>query len=63
MVPIAAVPTRNMEGSCGFDRVAGRYRADRVRAEDPENDRLAGREGRIARGIYAPDALRRKGLR
>jgi hypothetical protein len=63
MAPIAEVPTCNLEGTFGFDLVAGRYVADRVRAEEPEDDWLAGREGRIPKGIYTPDALRRQGRR
>jgi len=63
MVPIAEVPTCNMEGSFSYDLVAGRYVADRVSAEEPADDWLAGREGRIPQGIYTPDALRRQGLR
>jgi hypothetical protein len=63
MVPIAEVPTCNMEGSFSYDLVAGRYVADRVNAEEPEDDWLAGREGRVPQGIYRPDALRRLGLR
>jgi len=63
MVPIAEVPTCNLDGTFSFDLVAGRYVADRVRAEEPEDDWLAGREGRIPQGIYTPDALRRQGLR
>jgi hypothetical protein len=63
MVPIAELPTCNMEGSFSFDLVAGRYVADRVRVEEPEDDWLAGREGRIPKGIYTPDALRRLGRR
>jgi hypothetical protein len=63
LVPIAEVPTCNMEGSFSFDLVAGRYVADHVRVEEPEDDWLAGREGRIPQGVYTPDALRRKGRR
>ncbi len=63
MVPIAEVPTCNMEGSFSFDLVARRYAVDRVRTEEPKPDWLAGREGRIPEGIYTPDALRRRGLR
>ena len=63
MVPIAELPTCNMDGSFSFDLVAGRYVVDRVRTEEPTPDWLAGREGRIPKGIYTPDALRRQGLR
>jgi hypothetical protein len=63
LVPIAEVPTCSMEGSLSFDLVARRYAVDRVRTEEPRSDWLAGREGRIPKGIYTPDALRRRGLR
>jgi len=63
MVPIAELPSCNMEGAFSFDLVAGRYVVDRVRTEEPRSDWLAGREGRIPEGIYTPDALRRRGLR
>jgi hypothetical protein len=63
MVPIAEVPTCNIEGTFSFDLEAGRYVADRVSVEEPEDDWLAGREDRIPKGIYTPDALRRQGLR
>jgi hypothetical protein len=63
VVPIAEVPTCNLEGTFSFDLPAGRYVADRVRVEEPEDDWLAGREGRLPVGVYEPDALRRKGLR
>jgi hypothetical protein len=57
------VPTCNLEGTFSYDLDAGRYVADRVRSEEPEDDWLAGREGRIPKGIYTPDALRRQGRR
>jgi len=63
LVPIAEVPTCNLEGTFSFDLDAGRYAVDRVRSEEPEDDWLAGREGRIPKGIYTPDALRRQGRR
>jgi hypothetical protein len=63
IVPIAEMPTCSMEGAFSFDLVAGRYVADRFRVEEPEDDWLAGREGRIPKGVYTPGALRRKGVR
>jgi hypothetical protein len=63
MLPIAEMPTCSMEGAFSFDLVAGRYVADRVRVEEPADDWLAGREGRIPKGVYTPGALRRKGVR
>lgn len=63
IVPIAEVPTCVIEGTFSFDLVAGRYVADRLHTGEPPNDWLAGREGRLPRGIYTPDALRRMGRR
>jgi hypothetical protein len=63
VTPITEVPTCNQEGTFSFDLEAGRYVADRVNAEEPPDDWLAGREGRIPKGIWTPDALRRKGRR
>jgi hypothetical protein len=63
IVPIAEMPTCSTEGTFSFDLVAGRYVADRVRVEEPADDWLAGREGRIPKGVYTPGALRRKGVR
>lgn len=63
VVPIAEVPTCVLEGTFSFDLVAGRYVADRLHTGEPPNDWLAGREGRLPRGIYTPDGLRRLGRR
>lgn len=63
VVPIAEVPTCVLEGTFSFDLVAGRYVADRLHTGEPPNDWLAGREGRLPRGIYTPDGLRRQGHR
>jgi hypothetical protein len=63
IVPIAEMPTCSTEGTFSYDLVAGRYVADRVRAEEPEDDWRAGREGRIPKGVYTPGALRLRGVR
>jgi hypothetical protein len=60
---IPELPACNFEGTIAYDLVAGRYAADRVKTEQPPDDWLAGREGRLPQGIYTPDALRRLGRR
>jgi hypothetical protein len=63
LVPIAEVPTCNLDATVSYDLVAGRYVADQVKTAEPRSDWLAGREGRIPKGIWEPDALRRLGRR
>jgi hypothetical protein len=63
MTVIPELPTCSLEGTLTYDLVAGRYAADQVKTEQPEDDWLAGREGRIPEGIFTPDALRRVGKR
>jgi hypothetical protein len=60
---IPELPACNFEGTIAYDLVAERYVADRVKTEQPPDDWLAGREGRLPQGIYTPDALRRLGRR
>jgi hypothetical protein len=62
-VPIAEVPTCAIDGTFGYDLVAERYVADRIKSEEPPDDWLAGREGRISETLFTPDALRRMGRR
>ncbi len=63
LVPIAEVPTCNLDATFSYDLVAGRYVADQVKTLEPLSDWLAGREGRVPQGIFTPDALRRIGVR
>jgi hypothetical protein len=60
---IPEVPTCQLEGTITYDLVAGRYAADQVKTEQPPDDWLAGREDRISKGAFTPDALRRIGRR
>jgi hypothetical protein len=60
---IPEVPTCFPEGTLSYDLVARRYAADGVKTEEPTEDWLAGREGRVPGGIFTPDALRRMGKR
>jgi hypothetical protein len=62
-VPIAEVPTCALDGTFSYDLVAERYVADRIKTEEPADDWLAGREGRVTETIFTPDALRRMGRR
>jgi len=62
-VPIAEVPTCALDGTFSYDLVAERYVADRIKTEEPADDWLAGREGRVSEAIFTPDALRRMGRR
>jgi len=63
LLPIAEVPTCDLDVTFSYDLVAGRYVADTIKMEEPPSDWLAGDEGRIPQGIYTPDALRRLGRR
>lgn len=60
---IPEVPTCFPEGTLSYDLVAKRYVADGVNLEEPPDDWLAGREGRVPEGIFTPDSLRRIGRR
>lgn len=63
LVPIAELPSCNLDATFSFDLVAERYVADQVKTLEPLSDWLAGREGRVPEGIFTPDALRRLGRR
>jgi hypothetical protein len=60
---IPEVPTCNLEGTLSYDLVAGRYAADQIKTEQTPDDWLAGREGRVSKDTFTPDALRRMGRR
>jgi hypothetical protein len=63
LVPIAEVPTCNLDATFSYDLVAGRYVADEVKTAESPSDWLAGREDRVPKGIFDPDALRQLGRR
>lgn len=63
LTPIAEVPTCAIDGTFSYDLVAERYVADRIKTEEPADDWLAGREGRVSEGEFNPEALRMLGTR
>jgi hypothetical protein len=60
---IAELPTCTQDGSFSYDLIAGRYVADRIKAEEPMSDWLAGRRGEISSSLFTPESLRRLGKR
>jgi hypothetical protein len=60
---IAELPTCTQDGSFSYDLIARRYVADRIKAEEPMSDWLAGRRGEISSSLFTPEALRRLGKR